>query len=135
MFNVFSISHLNLKFKVSIASAKPQVVPTVKIVTNTSSSATIIDEEKYSEFVKKSIEDLMIAQKEMEQEASRLLAERVDHCFQKIEPRSENFADWYFSYSTSFKLIQEATMSLARHAAKVNMNKVSNFSVKSKFLG
>jgi len=105
--------------EVSIASAKPQVVPTVKIVTNTSSSATIIDEEKYSEFVKKSIEDLMIAQKEMEQEASRLLAERVDHCFQKIEPRSEKFADWYFSYSTSFKLIQEATMSLARHAAKV----------------
>ena len=28
LFNVFSISNLNLKFKVSIASAKPQVVPT-----------------------------------------------------------------------------------------------------------
>ena len=48
-----------------------------------------------------------------------MLKERVEECFNKIEPRSEQFADWYFSYSTSFKLIQEATLSLARHAAKV----------------
>ena len=102
--------------KVSISSAKPQVVPTVKIVTNTSSTATIVDEDKYSDFVKNSVETLLAAQKEMENEASRLLKEKVDACFDKIEPRSEQFADWYFSYSTSFKLIQEATLSLARHA-------------------
>merc|ERR1719245_550966 len=61
----------------------------------------------------------MRAQREMEEEASRLLKERVEECFNKIEPRSEQFADWYFSYSTSFKLIQEATLSLARHTAKI----------------
>jgi len=105
--------------KVSISSAKPQVVPTVKIVTSTSSTATIVDEDKYSDFVKNSVETLLTAQKEMEDEASRLLKEKVDACFDKIEPRSEQFADWYFSYTTSFKLIQEATLSLARHAAKV----------------
>jgi len=105
--------------KVSISSAKPQVVPTVKIVTSTSSTATIVDEDKYNDFVKNSVVTLLAAQKEMEEEASRLLSEKVSACFDKIEPRSEQFADWYFSYTTSFKLIQEATLSLARHAAKV----------------
>jgi len=105
--------------EVSIATAVPQVVPTVKIVTSTASSATIVDEEKYSEFVRISIDKLLEAQKEMETEASNLLQEKIDKCFDKIHPRSEQFADWYFSYATSFKLIQEATLSLARHAAKV----------------
>ena len=104
---------------VSIASAVPQVVPTVKIVTSTASSATIVDEEKYTQFVKISIDRLLEAQREMEEDASTLLQEKIDKCFDKIHPRSEQFADWYFSYSTSFKLIQEATISLARHAAKV----------------
>merc|ERR1719422_2278233 len=105
--------------KASISSAKPQVVPTVKIVTSTSSTATIVDEDKYNDFVKNSVVTLLASQKEMEEEASRLLSEKVSACFDKIEPRSAQFADWYFSYTTSFKLIQEATLSLARHAAKV----------------
>ena len=36
-----------------------------------------------------------------------------------MQPRAENFADWYFAYSTSFKLLSEASLSLARHAAKL----------------
>ena len=55
---------------VSISSAQPQVVPTVQIVTSTS-SASIVDEDQYSEFVKTSVETLMRAQREMEEEASR----------------------------------------------------------------
>ena len=101
-----------------IASARSQVVPTVKIVTLDSTSS-LVEEEKYSQFVKRSVAALIAAQKEMEEESSRLLTQRVDKCFSEIQPRSEQFADWYFSYTTSFKLIQEATMSLARHTAKV----------------
>ena len=59
--------------EVSIATAVPQVVPTVKIVTSSASSATIVDEEKYSEFVRISIDKLLEAQREMEAEASSLL--------------------------------------------------------------
>eukprot|EP00092_Neocalanus_flemingeri_P105530 GFUD01135290.1.p1 GENE.GFUD01135290.1~~GFUD01135290.1.p1 ORF type:complete len:482 (-),score=79.48 GFUD01135290.1:135-1580(-) len=103
---------------VSISTARSQVVPTVKIVTTTDSRATIVDHEKYSEFVQTSIDALLQAQQEMEKEASKLLADRLNCCFSNIHPRAEQFADWYFSYSTSFKLLQEATLSLARHAAK-----------------
>jgi len=101
-----------------IASARPQVVPTVKIVTLDSTSS-LVEEEKYSQFVKRSVATLIAAQKEMEEESSRLLSLKVEKCFSEIQPRSEQFADWYFSYSTSFKLIQEATLSLARHTAKI----------------
>ena len=55
----------------------------------------------------------------MEADASRLLQKKIYERFDKIHPRSEQFADWYFSYATSYKLIQEATLSLAGHAAKV----------------
>jgi len=106
------------KSEVAIATARSQVVPTVRIVTTTDRKATIVDHEKYSEFVQNSIDQLLEAQREMELEASKLLAERLNGCFSTIQPRAEQFADWYFSYSTSFKLLQEATLSLARHAAK-----------------
>jgi len=105
--------------EVAISSARAQVVPTVRIVTTTDTKATIVDHEKYSEFVQNSIDTLLQAQREMELEASKLLAERLTGCFLTIHPRAEQFADWYFSYSTSFKLLQEATLSLARHAAKL----------------
>jgi len=106
------------KSEVAIATARSQVVPTVQIVTTTDTKATIVDQEKYSVFVQTSIDTLLQAQREMELEASKLLAERLTECFLTIHPRAEQFADWYFSYSTSFKLLQEATLSLARHAAK-----------------
>jgi len=106
------------KSEVLINTARTQVVPTVQIVTTTDEKVTLVDHEKYSKFVQASIEHLLQAQKEMEVEASKLLAERLNKCFTKIHPRADHFADWYFSYSTSFKLLQEATLSLARHAAK-----------------
>ena len=90
--------------EVSIIMAKSQSV-----------STAIVDEEKYSEFVRISIE----AQKEMDADAYSLLQKKIEECFDKIHPRSEQFAGWYFSFATSYKLIQEATLSLARHAAKV----------------
>ena len=64
----------NLHSKVNIASVKPQVIPTVKFVkieTLNTSSASLVDEEKYSEFVKRSVDALLAAQKEMQEESSR----------------------------------------------------------------
>ena len=55
----------------------------------------------------------------MEADASNLLQKKIYERFDKIHPRLEQFADWYFSHATSYKLIQEATLCLARHAAKV----------------
>lgn len=100
--------------KVSISRASRQVPPTVQIVTGVE-RAQLVDQEHYSMFVQESVEALLDAQAEMEKEASRLLAEHLDDCFSRIHPRAEHFADWYFSYSTSFRLLQEATVSLARH--------------------
>ena len=65
---------------VSIATVKRQVAPTVKFVkieTKDQTSASLVDEQKYSEFVKRSVEALVAAQKEFEVESSRLLSEQV----------------------------------------------------------
>jgi len=102
-----------------IASVKSQVVPTVKIVTSTETNGRLVEAEQYSEFVQQSVAVLLAAQREMEVEASRLLDSQLALCFNEIQPRAENFADWYFAYSTSFKLLSEASLSLARHAAKL----------------
>jgi len=100
--------------KVSIEGASRQVAPTVEIITGAEKS-TLVDQQKYSHFVQASVDALLEAQVQMEKEASKLLSEQLDSCFSVIHPRAEKFADWYFSYSTSFRLLQEATVSLARH--------------------
>ena len=103
--------------KVSIGRAARQVLPTVKIVTGKEKSS-LVDQESYSKFVQTSVAALLEAQEAMNEESSRLLSREMDNCFSSIKPRAEHFADWYFSYSTSFRLLQEAAVSLARHAAK-----------------
>merc|ERR550539_1990413 len=52
----------------------------------------------------------------MQSDASKLIAERLEKCFEPVKERVDKFADWYFAYSTSFKLIRLATSSLARHS-------------------
>jgi len=104
--------------QVSISTARQQVVPTVRIVTG-DSVGVVVDQHKYDKFVQESISSLMEAQKEMEEEASRLLQSRLTDCFRNIHPRAEQFADWYFAYSTSFKLLQEATLSTARNVVRL----------------
>lgn len=102
--------------QVSIAVQK-QVVPTVKIRSAESESA--VGRDNYTQFVHSSVSKLLAAQHRMEKEASRVLEEQLDKCFAEITPRAENFADWYFSYTTSFKLLKEATTSVARHALNI----------------
>jgi len=104
------------KSSVAIAT-KNQVVPTVRIVTDDQSSI-IVDQQKYTAFVRASVASLSNAEKEMQKEASELLAKRLTECFKPVHGRADHFADWYFAYSTTFKLLQEATMSLARHSVK-----------------
>merc|ERR1719481_1066355 len=101
-------------------AAHQQVTPTVKIVTGPESQAPfVVDQQKYTKFVQDSIAKLIAAQKEMEVASSELLSSQLSGCFDGIHPRAEHFADWYFSYSTSFKLLQEATLSLARNTINI----------------
>lgn len=114
--------------EVSIGKASRQVLPTVQIVTGLEKSS-LVDQEKYSKFVQASVSALLDAQVEMEKEASKLLNQQLDSCFKSISVRSEQFADWYFSYSTSFRLLQEAAVSFARHGAKFWENTAVNEAV------
>ena len=80
------------------------MVPTVKIITSTASSVRI---------------SISLSRLRGRWRRPVCYRRRDEECFDKIHPRSEQFADWYFSKAKSSKLIQEATLSLARHATKV----------------
>lgn len=111
---------------VVIASAKRQVVPTVRIVPGLGGrTAALVDEEKYTKFVQASVATLLSAQREIEREASELLEKRLAACFEEIHPRAEQFANWYFAYSTGLTLLQEASMSLIRHTASMNPSPIN----------
>ena len=80
----------------------------------------IVDQTKYNEFVQRSVKALVAAQATIQQEASAALASELDACFEPLAARASNFADWYFSYTTSLKLMQKATVSLARNTVDVS---------------
>jgi len=100
---------------------KSQVPATVQIVhpaadAEGKTSVTIVDKEKYNEFVLKGIKSLDDSRLQMHKQSTSLLVSRLETCFEPAKERVDKFADWYFAYSTSFKLIRLATSSLARHA-------------------
>jgi len=100
---------------------KSQVPATVQIVhpaadAEGKTSVTIVDKEKYNEFVLKGVKSLDDSRLQMHKQSTSLLVSRLETCFEPAKERVDKFADWYFAYSTSFKLIRLATSSLARHA-------------------
>ena len=44
------------------------------------------------------IEALDKSKQQMQNDASKLLAERLDKCFEPVKERVDKFADWYFAY-------------------------------------
>merc|ERR1719411_1500625 len=67
----------------------------------------------------------------MQDNATCMLLERLDKCFEPVKDRVDKFADWYFAYSTSFKLIRLATSSLARHSVSFTDRKTLSEAVTS----
>jgi len=59
---------------------------------------------------------LEFAAKSLREVASKSLNQELGKCFDGIEQRASNFADWYFAYPTSLKLLRAAAASAARHS-------------------
>lgn len=105
--------------KIPIQSQVPATIQIIHPVGDTEEGKTsiaIVDKQKYNEFVVNGISALDKSRYQMQIYASGILSERLDKCFEPVKERVDKFADWYFAYSTSFKLIRHATSSLARHS-------------------
>ena len=94
--------------KAAITSVERQVPETIRVrrhVTPARPDGTpghtqeyVVDRAKYTDFVQRSVVALSAAQADIQDSASRILAEELAACFEPIAARGANFADWYFAY-------------------------------------
>eukprot|EP00439_Symbiodinium_sp_Y106_P073248 s74_g13.t1 len=95
-------------------------------------STVVVDKGQLASATSQRAEALASAEKSLRKAASTKLAAQLAACFAPIERRASNFADWYFAYPTTIKLVREAdsqpknqqkkskATSAARHSADLS---------------
>ncbi|CAE7662974.1 ANK1 [Symbiodinium sp. CCMP2592] len=71
-------------------------------------STVVVDKGQLASATSQRGEALAAAEKSLRKAASTKLAAELAACFAPIEQRASNFADWYFAYPTTIKLVREA---------------------------
>lgn len=108
---------------------KPQIKPTVQLLTRFQDGQTyrvLIDAEQYSNFVQQQTQFLEQSRIHLQTEAQQNLKEQISLIFQDMQKRIPRFADWYFSYLTTYDLLIKATVSVAQHSLSSEMQSLSN---------
>lgn len=83
-------------------------------------STVLVDKGQLASATSQRAEALAAAEKSLRKATSTKLAAELAACFAPIEQRASNFADWYFAYPTTIKLVREAATSAARHSADLS---------------
>ena len=78
----------------------------VKVIANT---------EDFSEFVKRHAENLERARQALTEQTDQQLEREMSLVFSRLRERVPRYADWYFAYTTTYKILWEATTSASRH--------------------
>jgi hypothetical protein len=95
-----------------------QIRPTVTLVYKNQDGKrvrVIADAEEYSDFVNQQVMVLENAKTEILTLTAKHLHQNLSQEFLQMQERLERFADWYFAYSTTYKILWEATVSTTRH--------------------
>lgn len=95
-----------------------QVRPTVTLVyknKNGKKVRVIADAEEYSGFVNQQVTNLENAKTQLVAQTDTQLHEELAGSFNNMQKRVERFADWYFGYTTTYKILWKATTSATRH--------------------
>jgi hypothetical protein len=102
-----------------ISQTKPQIKPTIQFLSRFQDGQTyrvLIDAEKYSDFVQQQIIFLEQTHAQLQNNIQQSLKDQLAPVFQGMQQRIPRFADWYFSYLTTYDLLLKATMSVAQHS-------------------
>lgn len=78
----------------------------------------LADEEVVSEFARKSINMLESERVKLRSTVRNTVHDAVDTAFTKMREQVTPYADWYFAWSTSYKILAEAVKSAVDHAMK-----------------
>jgi len=85
----------------------------------------IADAQDYSKFVNQQVAHLEKARSQLLVETETQLHQALTTVFNSLRERVDRFADWYFAYTTTYKILWEATTSAARHVLSTEATGVS----------
>jgi len=108
---------------------RPQVQPTVTLVYQNQDGKrvrVIADAQAYSEFVNQQTVHLEQAREQLLTDTQVQLHRALNEVFQEMQQRVERFADWYFAYTTTYKLLWEATTSASGHLLSFSANNLTD---------
>lgn len=108
---------------------RPQVRPTVTLVyknQNGKRVRVIADAQAYSEFVNQQMVYLEQARTQLLAKTQTQLHNDLNKVFQETQLRVERFADWYFAYTTTYKILWEATTSASSHIFSFSANELAD---------
>lgn len=107
---------------------RSQVSPTVTLVyknQNGKKVRVIADAQEYSEFVNQQAASLEDSRNQLLAQTEKQLHEKLTGIFDGMRERVERFADWYFAYTTTYKILWEATTSATRHTFSAEATSLS----------
>jgi len=85
----------------------------------------IADAEAYSQFVNQQAAHLEKARTQLLTQTEARLHKALSIVFDGMRRRIDRFADWYFAYTTTYKILWEATTSATRHVLSTEATTVS----------
>jgi hypothetical protein len=104
---------------VADTGVRPQVVPSVALVVRDQGGQRVqvlVAAERYSAFVRTQVAALE-QRRMLAGEAVRVdLEGRLQPLFEQLQRRVARFADWYFAYDTTYRLVWEGAVSATSHA-------------------
>lgn len=112
-----------------ISQLKPQVSPSIQLVSrfqNGQIYRVLIDAEQYSNFVQQHIHFLEQRRKQLQLNITQSLKSDLIMAFQEMQQRIPRFADWYFSYSTTYDLLLKASLSVVQHSLSSEAQSLTN---------
>ncbi|HHB92838.1 MAG TPA: hypothetical protein ENK59_06485 [Thioploca sp.] len=105
-----------------------QVTPQIALVyknKNGKQVRVIADAQEYSIFVNQQVANLEIAKSRLHKQTEQLLNTRLATVFNAMSERIDRFADWYFAYTTTYKILWEATTSATKHTFSTEASTIS----------
>jgi hypothetical protein len=85
----------------------------------------IADAQEYSEFVNQQVTELEKERNQLLAQTETQLHDKLTAVFDKMHKRVERFADWYFAYPTTYKILWEATTSATQHVVSTEATSLS----------
>jgi chloramphenicol O-acetyltransferase len=105
-----------------------QVRPTVTLVyknQNGKQVRVIADAQDYSDFVNQQTAHLDQSKTQLLTKTDKALHDALTKVFDDVHQRVDRFADWYFAYTTTYKILWEATTSATRHTLSAEATTIS----------